>query len=589
MIIEQDAFSDGLDLISPDVQVSTTGFIWLANGRSRYGYVQPVAQPVKDIAAPSGLKQGIISIGNAVIMFVAGNAWYKLHNSKQWIQVPAFSMSPTVPNIYSCAIPVSSRNYNRKLNSSGSVTDAMLLSTNSRPSGTPSGIVCQDGNSQPWIIVFDEVEQIFSARQLNTFANWTPTNGEYVPIGLFMMFMNQKLFIVAPDRQSVYQSISGQPLNFALNVNTAGWPNGNSTIAPYAPLTGVGTEEEYGAASTSFAFDYDPITCLQPVNVTDSFIYATKNNTYAITLNYNLTVFGEPLFTRAASIATGITNQYALIDINGDYAFVGREGIRNFNAVQALKFEGRNSVFSKMVSKLFNGLVQDYAVAFSFNNYSIFNVDTVCGNLCAVYDTISGKWVALDLFDVGKITQTALIDLTSQVVLYAITDTNDVYQLYNTDAAPMQPFLLTRAYSTIGINQYYSGIASYANMSAAAGPITEIKSQKIDLIFRDGTTDGKVWCTEFCNGVEKATVSKTLSKASPVTNYALLPAIQPLVESEGQRITFNFNNTSRGFKLGYAITWNTDAALMKVRLVTTDISKGTSDNQRTAVLSGNQT
>jgi len=582
MIIEQDTFSDGLDLISPDVQVSTSGYVWLVNGRSRYGYVQPVASPVKDAAAPVGLKQGIISIGNAVIMFVAGAAWYKLYTSQQWIKVPNFVMSSTAPNIYSCAVPVSSRNYSRKLNTSGNITDDMLLSANSRPNGTPSGIVCQDGINQPWLITFNENNRSFSSRQLNAFASWTPTNGEYVPIGLFMMFMNQKLFVVAPDQQSVYQSISGQPLNFALNVNTAGWPNSGS-------LTTVGTEADYGAPSTSFAFDYDPITCLQPVNVTDSFIYATKNNTYAITLNYNSTVFGEPLFTRAASIATGITNQYALVEINGDYAFVTREGIRNFNAVQALKFEGRNSAFSKGVSKLFNGLTQDSAVAFSFDNYSIFNVNTVCGTVCAVYDTIAGKWVALDLFNIGNITQTALIDLTSEVVLYAITDNNDVYTLYTPTSAPMQPFLFTRAYSTIGINQYYSGIASYANVAASAGPITEIKSQKIDLVFRDGSSAGKVYCTEFCNGVEKATLSKELSKANPVDDYELLPDIQPLVESEGQRITFNFNNTARGFKLGYAITWNTDASLMKVRLVTTDISKGTSDGQRTAVLAGNQT
>ena len=592
MIIEQDTFSNGLDLVSPDVQVNTSGYVWLVNGRTRYGYVQPITSPIKDLGAPAGLKQGIIALGNNVIVFVAGKAWYKLYNSQQWIEVPNFTLDATVPNIYSCAVPASSMDYNRKLNSSGNIVDQMLLTTNSRPNGTPSGIVCQDGINQPQLILFNEDTQIFRARPLGTFANWTPTNAEYVPIGLFMMFMNQKLFIVSPDQSEVYQSISGSPLNFTLNVNTAGWPNGSTTdpvSGAITPLLTVGLEASYGAASTSFAFDYDPITCLQPVNVTDSFIYATKNNTRVITLNYSSTVFGEPLYSQAALINTGIANQYSLVDINGDYAFVNREGIRNFNAVQSLKFEGRNSVFSKMVSKLFVDQIQDYAVAFSYDNYSIFNVQTVCGTACAVYDTISGQWVALDIFNIGNITQTALVDLTGEVVQYCITDTNDIYVLYSTTALPMQPYLFTRAYSTIGINQYYAGIASYANISAASGPITEIKSQKLDLIFRDGSFSGTVWCTEFCNGVEKSTIKKPLSEAAVVTNYELLPAIQPLIESEGQRITFNFCNTSRGFKLGYAITWNTDASLMKIRLITTDISKITSDDQRTGVLTGNQT
>lgn len=569
MIIEQDSFIAGLDLVSPDTQVSTTGYTWLVNGRTRYGYIQPTTLPIEITNAPAGLKQGIISVGNSTIVFIAGKAWFKLFNTTQWVLVPNFNLDATVPNIYSIAVPASSRDYVRKLNSSGSVTDSMLLLVDSRSVGMPTGIVCQDGKNQPQFITFNETNNVFTARTLGTFTTWKPTTPEYVPVGLFMMFLDQKLFIVSADQSQVYQSISGQPLNFMMNVDTSGNKAASEAIG--------------GAATTSFAFDYDPITCLQAVNVSDSFIYATKNTTRVLTLNFTTTVFGEPLPNQAAIIATGITNQYALADINGDYALGTGEGIRNFNAVQQLQFQGRNSVFSKMVSKLFTNLRQTYSVFFDFDDYAIFNVNTVCGTLSAVYDTISGTWMALDLFTgVAQILQVAIIDLPNELICYAITSDNKIWQLYSINATAAQPYTLTRAYSTIGANQYYEGIASYANTT---GPITEIKSQKIDLVFRDGTVGGTVYCTEFVDGVEQKTISKSLDAASTVITYEQLPAIQPLIEPEGERVTFNFNNTPSGFKISYAITWNTDASLMKIRLITTDMNKQTSNTSKSKDLS----
>jgi len=542
--------------------------VWLVNGRSRYGYIQPVTQPVEITELPAGKKQGIITVGNSVIVFVAGKAWYKLYTTTQWIQVPGFLMSTTVDNIYSISVPASSRDYIRKSNISGSASDPMLLLVNARTAGMPTGIVCQDGTNQPYLITFDETLPGFRARVCKTYNDWTQDNPEYVPIGLFMMFLNQKLFIVAADSQSVYQSVSGQPLNFMVNIDYNGDKMSSESIG--------------GAASTSFAFDYDPITCLQPVNAADAFLYSTKTTARILTLNYNLTIFGEPVYSQAAIIGTGVTNQYALVDISGDFAFTNGEGLRSFNAVQQLKFEGRNSVFSKEVSKLFTDLRQTYSVGFSFDNYSLFNVNTVCGYATAVYDSINGQWAALDLFDIGQIKQVGTIDLPSQIIVYAITAQDKLYQLYSISATAAQPYILTRAYSTIGANQYYSGQSSFANSSP---PITDIKSQKIDLVFRDGTTSGLVTCTEFCDGIESESLDKAIAIASTPIPYEKLPAIQPLIEPQGERITFNFGNTKAGYKLSYAITWNTDARLMKLRLVTTDISKVTSGSQKAATLS----
>lgn len=566
MIYEQDTFSAGMDLLNPDVQVTLQSYVFLVNARSRYGTIDPVTLPVLQTQVPVGVKQGIISVGSSFILFVSGRAYYKLANSAQWIQVPNFLMSSSAQFIYSIAVPASTRDYIRALNASGNVQEQILQTVDSRVNGIPAGVVCQDGVNQPMFISFNENTSVFSARVLGTYALWTQTNQEYVPIGLFMMFLNQKLFVVSPDQTQVYQSVSGQALNFMVNITSAGNAGGD-------------------ASTTSFAFDYDPITCIRAVNVTNSFLYATNNETRLITLDYTNTIFGEPLFDQAATIDTGITNQYAVVDINGDYAFANSEGLRNFNAVQQLKFEGRNSVFSKMISKLFKGIQLNYSVCFGWDNYALFAVNTACGTVFVVYDTLSSTWVGCDNFGIGQVIQTAKVDLPGILHLMCITANNEVYELYSMSAPTAQPAMLSRAFSTVGMNAYYTGVNAYAN---AQPPITDIKSQKVDLVFKDGTEDGTVSIIEFCDGVQQKLLTRPLVEADTVVPNSLIPEFQPIIEPEGTRVTFNFTNTRRGFKIGYLISWDTDASLIKIRLVTTDAQNTVSDKQKQAVLGNSQ-
>jgi hypothetical protein len=562
MNLQQKSFVNGLDLISPDTDIDPTGYSWLVNGRTRFGYVEPIPQPLLISNAPPGLKQGTISIGDFVIIFVAGKAYFKRYSENNWINITLFLMSTTATNIFSQAVPASTRDYTRQLNPSGSISDPVIIVNTAKTAGMPQCIVCQDGINQPWLIRFNEVSNGFTARILKTYDQWTILNPEYVPIGRQMFFMNQKLFIVSADETQVYHTVSGQPLNGMINVDSDG--NKAATAA-------LGD-----ANTTAFAFDYDEITCIQDVNVANSFIYATKTTTRVLTLDYTNTIFGEPQITQAAKIDAGITNQYALTDINGDYAFVTGEGLRNFNAVQALQFQGRNSVFSKMVSKLFKNIRLSYAVAWSFDNYNLFCVNTVCGVIIAVYDSITAAWVALDFLNIGQIIQVSVIDLANEVMVYGVT-ADSVYLLYSLTQDPMQPYLFTRAFAAMEANQYI-------NNPNTTSYVCEIKSQTIDLIFRDGSENGTVTCTEFVDGIEKLTLNRPITEADAVTPYEKLPTVQPLIEPEGTRVTFNFNTTQKGFKLGYAITWNTDAALMKIKLNTTDYNTETGDKQKQSTL-----
>ena len=120
----------------------------------------------------------------------------------------------------------------------------------------------QDGINQPWLIQLNELINILTARKLNTYNQWSNVSSgansrEYVPIGKQMMYLNSILFIVAPNGRSIYRSVSGRPLDFMVNIDVDG---------KKVPSEIIG-----GAASVSFAADFDEITCITPV-ATEAFL-----------------------------------------------------------------------------------------------------------------------------------------------------------------------------------------------------------------------------------------------------------------------------------------------------------------------------
>jgi hypothetical protein len=561
-----------LDLITPTIDIPNNGYVWTINGRSRFGYIQPIPQAEEVTSYPPGIKQGIVAVGNAIIVFVAGKAYYKVYGMSGYAVVANFSMSPTAKLIYSQPVPVSSINYVRNLSDPTSIDNPIDRNYTGRVAGTPNGIVCQDGVSQPQLIIYDANLQVFYARDLWTFDKWSQTSPEYVPIGAQMMYMSGKLFIVAPDGHSVYQSVSGQPLNFMMNIDKYGNKGASEDIG--------------GAKTTSFAFDYDIITCIFPVNIPDSFIYATAYNTRVISLDYTRTVFGEPLFNQSTIIDSGIINQYAIADINGDYAFAGVDGIRSFNAVQQFHFQGRNTNFSRVISKLFIGVNQSYVATFAFDNYQFFSVDSVLGPILVVYDTVNGVWSSIDMQGIGKVVQAAVIDLPIELRVYVVTDSQKIYRLYSPHQPADKCSLLTRAYSTSGVNNQYT--ATNVGMNSSI-PLSEIKSQAVELVFRGDATGTDVELSEFCNGVQKGLLTKPLQPvAVQLQSSGIELVATALLEQEGERITYAFKDTPRGYKLSYLISWQSFAALMKIRLTTTDTSQVVADSQRSLIIGRKQ-
>lgn len=548
MIAQQKSFSSGLDLLSADTQVADDGYIWLINARNRFGVIQPVPKHI-ELDAPAGLKQGCIGLGNVLILFVAGRAYYQVDGATTWIQVGTFQMSATAPIIWTEAVPASTFSFVRKLNSTGNIYDPIQASVDFKISGTPSCIVCQDGSSQPWLIIYDSANNLFVSRPAKTYDEWenisdTTADREYVPIGRQMMYKDGILYVVAPDGKSVYRSITGRPLDFMINVTT----DGNK----------LPSELEGGVTSMSFAFDYDEITCLKAIDIEGCFVYATARNTRIISVDYTVPIFGEPQFRRQALLNVGIVNQFSFGDALNDFVCIEQSGVKSFNAVQQLKFKGNNSIFSlQLASLLYNHntrkpIKQRFCSLFNYDNYLLFNLDTFWGNLIAVYDIVKGVWAALDITDVARIRQFTTTETSSQIKLYCITETNKVFQMYADSAT---------AFAQLRVKSW-----------TPQGTDVEHKSQWLRCMFDGGTYDGKVELIEFVDDQLSTNTrsEKELKVQLGGVNYPVQAPVIASTEQRTENISFSITNGLTGKRISFVLQWDNDARLIEYQLTTSD-------------------
>jgi hypothetical protein len=550
MIVLQNSFIDGMDLISPDMQMAENSYRWLMNGRQRYGEIQANNSATKVTGAPAGTKQGIIAVGNVLVLFVNGEAYWNVDGSSTWTKIANFKMD-TSAMYYAQAIPGSTFNFTRKLATTANIKDPLNVSVDLSIIGTPSGILVQDGIHQPWVIFYDYTNKTFIARVTKGYSSWTQSNPEYVPIGKKMMVVDSILFIEAIDGQSIYRSVSGMPLNFMLNVDF----NGDKQT----------TEAQGGADTTSFAFDFDKVTNITPSSTPSSFICATARTLRIISLDYNDTIFGEPTFSVAAVIDAGVSNQYSLVEINGDIAFVDYDGVKTFNAVLQLKYKGQNSNFSVPIMKLLkyaNGksIKQTEAIAFNFNNYSIFALQSIWGFLYFVYDTISNKWVALDSTFAGKITRVAITETTTESKLYAINNANELWWLYSNTAKRETAVLVTRPYSSKLDSNYYED-----NLKV------QHKSEQLKLAIKNGVNAGTISATEYVDE-QLSSVKLDLPLNSMISgiNYPVQVPVVPNNAKLKEHKTFVWRDGLQGRKLGYIIKWDNDATLSEIQLTTVE-------------------
>jgi len=568
MLASQAVFTN-LNLLASDTALSQGEYLWLINARQRFGYNEPILkhQDLTD-GLPVGKVQNITGVGNTLLAFVGGLAYYKQDGDTAWTRLQDFAMDGLVDQYWTQAVPESNMHFVRK--AATNINSPINLTTDFKVSGTPQCVVVQDGITQPWLIIYDTVNQVFTARQSHDYAQWSNVSQdlndrEYVPIGKQMAFIDGILFIVSSDGTKVFRSITGRPLDFMVIVDF----NGNKLSDP---LQGR-------ADNVAFQFDSDIITCLQATSIPQSFIYGTARNTRICTFDYTITIFGEPRFSVTTKLTSGIINQYAVVDILNDTASIDFDGVRSFNAVQQLRFRGRNSVFSLSISKLLKTsatkkIKQTRSVCVSFDDYAIFNLDTRYGNIMCIYDTLYEKWVALDITVVSQIKQFAIVETLTTSKLYAITWNDELFQLFagpTTETA----MLKTKAYTA----------SEPSNEGGLKTTTIEHKSTYLRLMFNSGTFDGRCTVLETVDEQLSAnnTETKPLKGVVSGVKFPVRPPIRPDTDQQVDNPMFSLTEGLRGKKISCIIIWNNDAQLIEYEYSSDNTGAQTSGKQQQQV------
>ena len=478
------------------------------------------------------IAQGIFGADSVLLAFFDGKAYYHdfAVNDEAFYLISGLQLDATVPFIYAVPIPGSSINFARQKFGEGNEN---VLFTNPTTS-SPAAVFFTDGINQPVIIPPNG-----QWRLTKTFQEWTIDEPEYVPIGTLPVFVGVKLYMAAKDKNGrltrILHSVSGRPLDFMVPITNKG---GKIAV----------TEEEGGAPVVRHAIAYDEITALNRIPTTeDSFFAATRKSSYLVTPIAD-DLFGEPRFKNQFLFSTGPENQYSTVDILGDTALIDSGGIRSFNAVAVLKNEGRNSVFSKKIFRLFRSIIQTVTTAFPFDNYAMFAVNTIYGPGIVVYDTLLEKFVALDLYPgIGLIKQFAEIKVAGNRRLFFITE----------DAALYEAFANSRTATA----RYYFGDLS------SGDPKIEHKGAFFYSIFDQLKEAGRVQVSLFVDHHKEKSLQVEVKQNIEEESETVASNIpfHHSTEDSSISLAFNFQDSRYGTRLGFLVEWDFEGSLNYVQ------------------------
>ena len=397
-----------------------TTYRLLVNGRPRRGTIEPVNAPAEITSAlpTTGNVQGLFSFDTYLLIFIDGRAYYKRFAPEEadWHIVNGLALDASVAEIYVEPIPASTVNFARSAVDDSDATAGVKLSSPSAPSS--QCLFVTDGVSQPWVMFSDG-----TARITQTYAQWTTSSREYVPICKFPMFLNGILYAVMPDSRGkftqIVRSVSGRPLDFMVVINSAG-----------DKVSAV--EKDNGALATATNVSFEELTAIKAINGADgSFLGTTLRSSTLITPDYTRLIYGEHQWRHQFLFNVGAVSPYAIADLLGDTAVVYPGGIRTFNGVQQAKFEGRNSPLSAALYDLLGTTRQITAAAVEFDNYVGFGVQTVHGPGIVWYDSILSAFVAFDsTIGQGQVKQFAAVVQPTTQRLFFRTASGRVFEAF---------------------------------------------------------------------------------------------------------------------------------------------------------------
>lgn len=570
-----------MDMLSKDTEIAEDAYRFGFNIRNRYGYLDAIQKSVEITFNLNGKIQGLYAVGNIWLAFCSGRAYYMPLDGTSWFLIPFLQLDPFVDYIYAQGVTGSTNNYLRQAvpipagqTNAGNPNASGGIVKNSSPdftiSGTPAGLICQDGINQPWLITYNAVNNVATARRLGTYNDWSNTgttanNREYVPIGKQMMFTTDNiLYIVAPDGFTIFRSVSGRPLDFMINIDT----NGNK----------LASEDLGGARTTSFAISFDTITCIKPsTTIAGVFLVTSSRFVTGMSPDFTNSIFGEPTFSRQFQLEAGVVNQFSMSDSNGDTPFIDFEGIKFFNAVKQLKFEGSNDPFSKNISEAMKGIVQNVCAADTIDNYNFFGIKTIFGYAMAVYDNLNDKWVGFDINSatVGGIKQFAQTVTSSRHQLACATANNKIHILF---ADPDDE----RECGTVQLRSFVSGEYSQYGTFVPSSLRCEHKTTYFKTDITAGKIDGTITAIE---QVDEQVGQVSIKNVDGVISGVLYPVRPPVIANSKNRnrnLIFPVDAGLRGYKISPILVWDSDLRIIVFELQTDGASQEQSQQQQVA-------
>ena len=581
----QSSFVGGMSLLGDDSRLQPNQYRIGFNLTNRFDELDLIPSSVQDKGAPQGVKQALVPFGNYLILFCAGNAYWRYYNQPTWNVIPSFKMDSTAPKYWTAPVPVSTTNYLRVSilattgpktsggsylpNPSGGIQSAQIAGLSG---GNLPGLLVQDNINQPMFIYLDVNDQPV-ARTTQGYGEWSitftdPTGTvvavdssgnpmdyrEYVPIGNCMAWNNGILYIVSQDLNTIYRSVQGRPLDFVVNVVNSLPLIG--TTPPYTQYPGG------DATTTSTSVGVGGITCIRALSSGGIFVSASG---YNATLTPNMTpnaptVWGEYTFIITSLFNAFCISERAIFDSIGDTRFIELTGIRSFNAVQQLQNEGRNSPFSAQIQPIFTKqqsqpnttIIQDplNSAAVLFDNYELYSVETILGAAICKYDTINSCWTSLDVQQLnGKRAKQFAAMQTNVLALFAITEDDLVYQLYASTTEED-----TGVFRSVGV----CANLLYANYNIKMNnPKSEVKLVNTRLIINKIISDNTVHCIPFVDN--KAYIDGPLEKSiqyneppNPYDDGYTLPD----VNTQLTNLLFKTPDISQGWKVYCVYSWN---------------------------------
>ena len=436
------------------------------NLRNRRNIIEPIRKPV-NLVGPVGLKyQNLSGFGQYLLMFVDGQGYYfdtSLANG-EWNPIQGAVLDPNVQDIDVCAVPVSSMNLKRKGEPSTVERVKPIIK------GSVAGALAMDGKTQP--VFIEPTLGGVIGRRAQDYDQWTldyndqrqliyGTTQEYVPIGRFPFVINRKTYMMGFDIAGrltlMFSSVSGRPLDFVINIDAQGNKSGDAT-------------------TVAESFAYDEVRALFPgMTTVGGLILCTDSATFVISPNTQPQdlMFAEPTYTSTYVFESGAVNNRSFVEVNGAATFIGPKGIQRFDTVAQIGTESNNVPFAREIAQFLSPRPQSRTCAIKFDDYAFYAVDTIYGPGVAVYDMTNESWASIDLYHgMGKIVQFARTFIPGSRRLFAITDRNEIWELFAS-----QEFEVPRMY----IGDIASGDAAVAQQVSSVALLFSRTIQEFDV------------------------------------------------------------------------------------------------------------